>query len=163
MPPTKGGMTTFMLNLMASPLNEEFEFVPYTVSRPPKNGYGAILRGGIMRALNGILLTIWRLLLFPFFLVFWKIDLVQIRASDYFVFWESVLYTLISRFVRRPVLFRIGGAFDSFHRTSPSMIKRLIGASLRIPQFVIVQLQFARNYVRAAGRTSDMVILPNLT
>jgi hypothetical protein len=53
MPPTKGGMTTFMLNLMASPLNEEFEFVPYTVSRPPKKdvianyGYGAILRDGI--------------------------------------------------------------------------------------------------------------------
>ena len=64
-----------------------FEFVPYTVSRPPKKdviadyGYGAILRGGIMRALNGILLTIWRLLLFPFFLVFWKIDLVQISSS----------------------------------------------------------------------------------
>jgi hypothetical protein len=57
-----------------------------------------------------------------------------------------------SRFVRRPVLFRIGGVFDSFHRTSPSMIKRLIGASLRIPEYVIVQSQFA---VRATGRTSD--------
>jgi hypothetical protein len=53
-------MTTFMLNFMASSLNEEFEFVPYTVSRLPKKdvianyGYGAILRGGIMRALNSI-------------------------------------------------------------------------------------------------------------
>src|ERR1700675_4374402 len=28
MPPTKGGVTTFMLNLMGSHLNGEFEFVP---------------------------------------------------------------------------------------------------------------------------------------
>ena len=35
MPPTKGGITTFMLNLMGSYLNEQFEFVPYTTTRPP--------------------------------------------------------------------------------------------------------------------------------
>jgi hypothetical protein len=29
MPPTKGGIATFMLNLMVSYLNEQFEFVPY--------------------------------------------------------------------------------------------------------------------------------------
>jgi glycosyltransferase involved in cell wall biosynthesis len=167
MPPTKGGMTTFMLNLMASYLNEEFEFIPYTVSRPPKKnvivnyGYGAIFRGGMLRALHGIFLTIWRLLLFPFVLVFRKIDLVQIQASDHLVFWESVLYAVLCHVARRPVLVRIGGSFDVFHGQSPSVVKRLIAASLRVPQFVIVQSKFSRDYVRGAGRTSDIIVLPN--
>ena len=55
MPPTKGGITTFMLNLIGSYLNEQFKFVPYTTTRPPKRdvidnwGYGAVLRGGPVR------------------------------------------------------------------------------------------------------------------
>jgi hypothetical protein len=54
-PLTKGGITTFMLNLMASYLSEQFEFVPYTTTRPPKRdvidnwGYGAVFRGGLVR------------------------------------------------------------------------------------------------------------------
>jgi hypothetical protein len=60
MPPTKGGVTTFMLNLMASPLAAEVMFIPFTTSRPPKQnvtdnwGYGAILRGGPRRILTAM-------------------------------------------------------------------------------------------------------------
>ena len=50
-----GGVTTFMLNLMGSNLAADYEFVPFTTSRPPKKnvinnyGYGAILHGGLWR------------------------------------------------------------------------------------------------------------------
>jgi glycosyltransferase involved in cell wall biosynthesis len=167
MPPTKGGMTTFMLNLMASNLNKEFEFVPYSVSRPPKKnvivnyGYAAIFRGGWLRVLQGILITVWRLFRFPIVLMLRQIDLVQIQASDHHIFWESVLYAIISRLLGRPVLFRIGGSFDVFHGESPPVLKRLIETSLRIPEIVIVQSLFSRDYVRRAGRTAEIVILPN--
>jgi glycosyltransferase involved in cell wall biosynthesis len=160
-------MTTFMLNLMASNLNKEFEFVPYSVSRPPKKnvtvnyGYAAIFRGGWLRVLQGIVITVWRLFRFPIVLMFRQIDLVQIQASDHHIFWESVLYAIISRLLGRPVLFRIGGSFDVFHGESPPVIKRLIETSLRIPEIVIVQSLFSRDYVRRAGRTADIVILPN--
>ena len=66
MPPTKGGITTFMLNLMASHLNEQLEFVSYTTTRPPKRdvidnwGYGAVLRGGPVRIFHRNPLTVGR-------------------------------------------------------------------------------------------------------
>ena len=167
MPPTKGGVTTFMLNLMGSHLNGEFEFVPFTTSRPPKRdvmdncGYGALLRGGPRRILAGILVTLWHLLTFPFVVIRDRIDLVQIQASDYFVFWESVLYAIVARMLGRPVLLRLGGAFDVFHAGSPPMVQRWIAAALSLPQGVIAQSGFACGFIRNAGRRGPVVILPN--
>ena len=169
MPPTKGGVTTFMLNLTTSYLNANFEFVPYTTTRPPKKnvianwGYGAMFRGGLLRVLYGAVLTTWRLFIFPLVLVIKKIDLVQIQASDYQVFWESVAYALAARLVGRSVLFRIGGAFDLFHGSSSHIIKRLIAASLRVPQLVIVQSRFSYDYVREIDQTYEMIVLSNWT
>jgi glycosyltransferase involved in cell wall biosynthesis len=167
MPPTKGGVTTFMLNLMGSHLNGEFEFVPFTTSRPPKRdvtdncGYGALLRGGPRRIFTGILVTLWHLLSFPFVVIRDRIDLVQIQASDYFVFWESVLYAIAARMLGRPVLFRLGGAFDVFHAGSSPLVQRWIAAALRLPQCVIAQSGFACRFIRQAGRRGPVVILPN--
>ena len=167
MPPTKGGITTFMLNLMASHLNEQFEFVPYTTTRPPKRdvidnwGYGAVLRGGPVRIFQGILLTVGRLIAFPYFVISRRIDLVQIHVSDYQVFWEGVVYAILARVVGRRVLLRIGGSFDVFHGGSPRLVQRWIAAALRVPQCVIAQSQFAHEYLRRAGRTGKMIVLPN--
>jgi glycosyltransferase involved in cell wall biosynthesis len=167
MPPTKGGITTFMLNLMASYLNEEFEFIPYTTTRPPKRdvidnwGYGAVLRGGPIRILQGLLLTIGRFIAFPYFVTRGRIDLVQIQASDYQVFWEGVVYAILARAVGRPVLLRIGGAFDLFHGASTRLVQCWIGAALRIPQFLIAQSHFGYDYLRRAGRTGKIIVLPN--
>jgi glycosyltransferase involved in cell wall biosynthesis len=167
MPPTKGGITTFMLNLMASYLNEQFEFVPYTTTRPPKRdvidnwGYGAVFRGGAGRIFQGILLTIGRFIAFPYFVISRRIDLVQIQASDYQVFWEGVVYAILARSVGRPVLLRIGGSFDLFHGGSPQLVQRWIAAALRTPTCVIAQSQFAYKYLRRAGRTGDIIVLPN--
>jgi glycosyltransferase involved in cell wall biosynthesis len=167
MPPTKGGVTTFMMNLMASPLNGEFEFVPFDTSRPPKKnvsenwGYRAVLRGGVRRILWGAVVTIWHLLKFPFAVIAGRIDLVQVQASDYQVFWEAALYAALARILRRPVLFRIGGAFDIFHGEASTIERRFIAAVLRLPDVVIAQSRFASDYIRSAGRTGEIVLLPN--
>ena len=137
MPPTKGGITTFMLNLMASYLNEQFEFVPYTTTRPPKRNvidnwrYGAVFRGGPVRILQDLLRA------------------SSIQASDYQVFWEGVVYAALARALGRPVSLRIGGSFDLFHGGSPRLIQRWIATALQIPQCVIAQSQFAYEYLRA--------------
>ncbi|MFZ0006833.1 MAG: glycosyltransferase family 4 protein [Steroidobacteraceae bacterium] len=167
MPPTKGGVTTFMMNLMASPLSVEFEFVRFDTSRPPKKnvtenwGYRAVLRGGVGRILLGALVTIWHLLKFPFAVVGGRIDLVQVQASDYQVFWEAALYARMARILRRPVLFRIGGAFDVFHGEASTIERRFIAAVLRLPDVVIAQSRFASDYIRSAGRNGEIVLLPN--
>jgi glycosyltransferase involved in cell wall biosynthesis len=167
MPPTKGGVTTFMMNLMASPLSVEFEFVPFDIARPPKKnvtenwGYRAVLRGGVGRILLGALVTMWHFLKFPFAVVASRIDLVQVQASDYQVFWEAALYARMARILRRPVLFRIGGAFDLFHGEASNVERRLISAVLRLPDVVIAQSRFASDYIRSAGRTGEIVLVPN--
>ncbi len=167
MPPTKGGVTTFMLNLMSSHLNQQFEFLAHTTSRPPKRnvidnwGYKAVLRGGPRRILLGVVITLWHLLKFPFVVVGQRVDIVQIQASDYHVFWEAVAYALLSRLLGRPVVFRLGGAFDIFHRESPPLIRRWISAALNLPQCVIAQSQFASGWIRRAGRRGRLLVLPN--
>jgi glycosyltransferase involved in cell wall biosynthesis len=101
------------------------------------------------------------LLKFPFAVVAGRIDLVQVQASDYQVFWESALYARMARMLRRPVLFRIGGAFDIFHGEASTIERRLIAAVLRLPDVVIAQSLFASDYIRSAGRTGEIVLLPN--
>lgn len=166
-PPTKGGVTTFMLNLIASPLSASFEFVPFTTTRPPKAnvidnwGYASILRGGVRRIFLGMALTVWHLISFPFIIIRQKIDLVQIQASDYQVFWESAIYAAMAGLLRRPVLFRIGGAFDKFHGHATPLEKKMIMAALHRPQAVIVQSEFAHRYIVEAGYTGEIVVLPN--
>jgi len=167
MPPTKGGVTTFMLNLMASRLNQEFEFIPFTTSRPPKRdvidncGYRSVLRGGPWRICIGILITLWHLVTFPIVIIGKRVHLVQIQASDYQVFWEATLYALIARSLGRPVVFRIGGAFDRFYSQSPALIRRWIAAALRLPQCVIAQSHFWVRCIRQAGRDGLLVVVPN--
>lgn len=167
MPPTTGGVTTFMLNLMASGLAADFEFIPFTTSRPPKKdvidnwGYHSIFRGGIRRVVLGMAITACHLAAFPFRIVSRRIDLVQVQASDFQAFWESALYVVMARLLRRAVVLRIGGAFDLFHGSSSPMAARLIAAVLRLPQMVVAQSAFARDYIRRAGRAGALVVLPN--
>ena len=169
MPPLKGGITTFLLNLINSPMNKRYEFVTFSTSRPQKSnvidnwGYTSMLRGGVRRILYGIALTAWRFLKFPVVLAQGRINLVQTHGSDYQSFWEAMAYTAVSRLMGRRVLLRIGGAFDHFHAASLPIVQRIIQASLRIPHIVIVQSAFARRYVEEVSGINSILILPNWT
>lgn len=167
MPPTTGGVTTFMLNLMASQLSEQFAFIPFTTSRPAKKnvinnyGYAAMFRGGTRRVLLGGIITLWNLGRFPFVVASTRADIVQIQASDYQAFWESAIYAVMARLLGRVVLLRIGGAFDQFHGSAPRFAQRLIASTLRLPQGVIAQSEFAKRYIVSAGRRSKIAVVPN--
>jgi glycosyltransferase involved in cell wall biosynthesis len=156
-----------MLNLMASFLSAQYEFIPFTTSRPPKTntidnwGYSAILRGGIGRLVRGIAITLWHVVKFPFFVLFNRIDIVQIQASDFQTFWESSLYALVARLLFRPVVFRIGGAFDVFHSSSPPIVQSIIAAVLRMPAHIIAQSHSARRYISTTADEKRIVVLPN--
>jgi glycosyltransferase involved in cell wall biosynthesis len=86
---------------------------------------------------------------------------VQVQASDYLVFWEAALYVLMARAFRRPVLLRIGGAFDLFHGHSSPRLQRWIAAALALPNVVIAQSEIACGYFRQVGRSGDILLLPN--
>ena len=129
-PPTKGGMTTFMLNVVNSDLGRRYDFIRFTTSRPGKRnvkddnyGYRAIFRGGARRAAAGILITLWHVLIYPFALLRHRPGAVQIHASDFQAFWEAAAYVFMARLFRFPVLLYVGGSFDHFWDASPARVR----------------------------------------
>ncbi|CAN5295131.1 N/A [soil metagenome] len=166
-PPTKGGVTTFMLNLTGSMLKERFAFVPFTTSRPPKKnvsdnyGYAAMLRGGVGRVLLGALITATHVVSFPFELLFGRFALVQVQASDYQAFWESAAYVWMAKRLGKPVVLRIGGAFDVFFADSPPRAQALIAGVLNQADWVIAQSHIAKGFIEAAGRTGPVIVVSN--
>lgn len=166
-PPTTGGVTTFMLNVVSSSLCDRFDFLAFTTSRPPKKnamnnyGYRALLEGGIRRLLLGVGVTLWHLLLFPVAVICKRADLVQIQSSDFQTFWESALYVMMCRILRRPVLMRLGGSFDHFYEVSSPRARRLIRQILRLPDRLIVQSLYWRDVVKRLGRNEGVIVLPN--
>lgn len=166
-PPTKGGVTTFMLNVINSPLAERFEFVAHTTSRPPKRnvvdnyGYAAMFKGGLGRLIAAGWATMWHLISFPFVLLFRRIDLVQIQSSDFQTFWESCLYMMMAKLFRRPVMMRLGGVFDKFYEGSSPRVQGWIRKGVAAPDLLIVQSESWRRYLESVGRRDGVMVLYN--
>jgi glycosyltransferase involved in cell wall biosynthesis len=166
-PPAQGGVTTFLLNLVNSYLAESYRFEPFSITRPPKKnvvdnwGYAAFFRGGAVRMALGLLVTAWHLITFPFAVRARGVDIVQVQASDYQQFWEAVLYVMLARWLHRPVLMRLGGAFDIFYEASPAWMKQRIRAAVSRPDLLIVQSEYWRDLLARVGRADRVVILNN--
>ncbi len=158
-PPTTGGVTTFMLNLMGSSQKEEWEFVRHTTSRPvrktPYSGqvsYAGFLQGGIGRAFQSAAVTVWHALSYPFVLLGSGARVAQIQSSDYFAFWEASLYVVMTRLLGRTAVVRFGGAFDRFYEASSERARSFIRRSLDLSDAIVVQSGYWREYF---GRLTD--------
>ncbi len=167
-PPTKGGVTTFMRNVVGSSLKEKYDFIPFTTSRPGKRnvkgdnyGYFAVFRGGSKRVAQGLLITLWHLVIYPGVLAARRPQVIQIQASDFQAFWEASLYTLIGKILRRPVVLRIGGSFNEFWESSGARARAAIRWTLRQPSVLVVQSEYWKNYIAGLGHTGSTVILNN--
>jgi glycosyltransferase involved in cell wall biosynthesis len=167
-PPTKGGVTTFMLNVVRSRLRERYEFIPFTTSRPAKRnvsadnyGYAAVFKGGLKRVLQGIAITAWHVAKYPWIVMKQQPSVIQVQASDFQAFWEAASYVMMAKALRRPVVMRIGGSFDRFYEASGRHTQKAIRAVLRRPAAVIVQSEYWRQYVSRLIPSANIVILTN--
>src|SRR4029453_9985353 len=95
-PPSDGGVTTFMRNVVGSSLKEKYDFIPFTTSRPPKRnvrgdnyGYAAVFRGGLKLVAEGILITLCPLIASPWVVIVHRPTVIQVQASDFQAFWEA--------------------------------------------------------------------------
>ena len=167
-PPTRGGVTAFMLNVVNSELKYKYDFIPFTTSRPGKRnvrrdnyGYGAIFGGGIKRVFQGIFITLWHLVSYPVVVAARRPAIVQIQASDFQAFWEAAAYMVMAKVLRRPVVLRIGGSFDRFFAASGPIARSAIRRTLRQPSVLVVQSEYWRNFVASLGCAETVVILNN--
>jgi glycosyltransferase involved in cell wall biosynthesis len=167
-PPTTGGVTTFMRNVVRSSLREAYDFVPFTTSRPDKKnvkgdnyGYAAVLRGGLKRVVQGLLITLWHLASYPWIVLAQRPSVIQIQASDFQAFWEATLYVLMGKLLRRPMVMRIGGSFDRFYRESGALARAAIRWTLRQPAVLVVQSEYWKNYVAPLAPGASTVVLSN--
>ncbi len=167
-PPVTGGVTTFMLNVERDAgLAAQFRFVRHTTARPPKRdvvnnwGYHALFAGGPWRALVAVWLSLWHFLIFPARLIANRAQIVQIQASDYLVFWESIAYVLASRALGRWAVLRIGGSFDRFYSGSSPLVQRVIRWAVALPHRLVVQSDYWRRFLADLGRADGVLVLPN--
>jgi glycosyltransferase involved in cell wall biosynthesis len=161
-------VSTFILNVVHSPLKERYEFVPFTTSRPSKRniegdnyGYFATFRGGWKRVVQGIVITLWHLAIYPFVVVMRRPAVIQVQASDFQAFWEASLYVVMGKLLRRPLVLRIGGSFNRFWDASGAQARAAIQWMLRQPSVLVVQSQYWKDYMAGFGRPGPTLIVNN--
>lgn len=164
---TVGGVTTFMQNVVSSPLAVSYEFLRFNTARPPKQnvtdnyGYGAMFRGGVRRIAAGAFITLIHMAYFPLALLFRRPDIVQIQSSDFQTFWEAAIYVAMSRAFGIPVLMRLGGWFDRFYLGSSPRAQAWIRRVLMWPDRLIVQSDYWLQFIAGLGRTNGVLVVGN--
>jgi len=163
-----GGIVTFQKNLTAcDTLHEQWDLRPFNISRPPKSnasgdeGYGALLNDGFGRFVKGAAVTALNVARFPAAAL--DAEVLQIQSSDYFSFWESMLYAAMARRMGRRVVVRLGGGnFEQFYADSPPRAQALIREAFQIPHGFVVQSQGRKDYFSQFVSADRLHIMPNV-
>lgn len=144
--PTPGGVYTFQKNLVSGALARDWDLLPYSTSRPPKENvldeisYRALFSAGLLRPVTGGAITAAHFARFLPFLRRRRIAAVQVQSSDYYTFWESSVYMAMARVARLPLVVRFGGSnMRGFFAGSGAATQRAIRRVLRLPDAIVVQ------------------------
>ena len=145
LPPTVGGITTFITGILDSDLNKKYRLITFGTERPTVgivrdvSDYTVVFQIGLFRLIKSIVWTISHLLAFPFALFKNRPDIVHVCTASYWSFWENTMYVLIAETLSKKTFFHIhGGGFDEFYKNSNRLVKFLIGKILNLPDTVIV-------------------------
>jgi glycosyltransferase involved in cell wall biosynthesis len=168
LPPTIGGITTYIRGLLSSDLSVQFELETFGTQRPTfrlhktVSGYALISKVGFLTLLRSLVYTLSHMLRFPFVLLVSRPDLVHINTASYFSFWENSFYVLFSRVFRRKTILHIhGGGFNNFYNQSNSISKFLTRAILNISSKVIVLSQMWYSYFSKISRRDKLSVIEN--
>ena len=145
LPPTVGGITTFIRGVTESELNKKYTLVLYGTERPTfglvreVDDYTLMFRIGLMCLIKAAMTTISHILKFPLVLIMERPDIVHIHTASYWSFWENAIYGVISKLFCRKVIIHIhGGMFYKFYKDSNIFVRFLIRKVLKTPDRIIV-------------------------
>jgi glycosyltransferase involved in cell wall biosynthesis len=167
-PPTVGGITSYMINVINSPLNKKFKFIPFTISRPTigvvKEGvdYSIIKDINLITLLKSILITSYHLIKYPFTLLVNNPKLVHIHTTDYFQFWENYLHIIISKIFRKKIILHIHAtSFPEFYENSGRFAKSLIENGFSLIDTVVLLSKNQKIFFEKIISEEKIEILPN--
>jgi glycosyltransferase involved in cell wall biosynthesis len=167
-PPTVGGITSYMNSVINSQLNEQYKFIPFTISRPTigivkeNYGYSIIKSIDFITLLKSIIITIYHLLIYPFVLFFNYPKLVHIHTTDYFQFWENYLHILVSKiFGIKIVLHFHATSFPQFYETSGKISRRLIKNAFSLADIIVLLSENQKGFFEKLVTKDKIHVLPN--
>jgi len=166
-PPTVGGITTCMLHILTSDLNKQFDFIPFTTSRSNIGlikeiyDYSLLFHIGFTNMFRSALITLIHLIKFPIILIMTKSEIIHINTTDYWVFWESSIYVIISKILSRKTILHIHATtFHKFYNNTNSMIKRFIIKTLKMTdKIIILSSRQKKLYMKFVSKNKLSVIL----
>jgi len=168
LPPTVGGITTCMLNILTSDLNKEYEFVPFTTSRPTENlvkdvyDYTLMFHMELKCLIRAALTTLHHIIVFPVVLAKRNPKIVHIHTPDYWPFWESSIYIFFSKMSHRKIVLHIHAtSFDKFYKNGNSLGKYFIRKTLNIADKIIVLSSRSKSFFAELVPEYKLAVIPN--
>ena len=168
LPPTVGGITTFVEGILKTDLSKKYKFTLFDTQRPTVglakdvNDYTLMFRLGFMCLVKSLASTICHLIKFPFALIASRPNLIHVHTSTYWSFWENSVYIVISKLFSTKTLLHIhGGLFDKFYKESNSVFKFLIRKTLDFPDKVIVLSSKWKEFFIDLVPENQIIVLEN--
>jgi glycosyltransferase involved in cell wall biosynthesis len=169
LPPTVGGITAVMNTILSSSLNEKYEIIPFTTSRPTLevikniNDYNILFHMGLSNLVKSLLITIKHILFFPLILIIKKPDIIHIHTSDYWMFWESLIYISISKIFRKKIILHVHAhSFNVFYEAGGDVQKKIINITLLKSDQVIVLSKLQKEFFKKFIPYEKLMVVPNV-
>jgi len=169
-PPTVGGITTCMLNVLTSNLNKKFKFITFTTTRPTIGlvkdvfDYTLLFHIELKNLFRSALTTLQHLIKFPIILITGKFEIIHINTTDYLPFWESLIYVLISKFFLRKTILHIHATnFYKFYCNGNFISKILIIKTLMMADNIIILSPRQKKLFMKFVPEDKLSVIPNVT
>ena len=160
LPPTIGGITTMVQNILNSSLASKVQFIPVqTMSR--KHGTGDYEQESILSKLRQVVQDMLHLI---YVLIFRSVDLVHIHTSlNRWAFHRDAAYLLVSRMFRKKVFLHIhGGELNLFLKERSHFYRNCIIRILKKPDRIAVLSELQQKPFIENGFTREVRIFPNM-
>jgi len=170
LPPTVGGITSVIDVILNSPLKEQYDFVPFSTSRPTvgvqkdATDYSLLLKVGPKNLAKSVSVTLCHMASYPIVLLTKKPNIIHIHTTDYFNFFESAGYVLVARlFPKRMILHLHATQFEAFYYNSNSFLRFFIRKTLSVPDQLIVLSSNAQCFFQKICPSQEITVLTNST
>ncbi|MCW4000703.1 MAG: glycosyltransferase family 4 protein [Candidatus Bathyarchaeota archaeon] len=166
-PPTVGGITSCMLNIMNS-LKESYYFLPFTTGRPTvgmrkdATDYSIILKMKPAFLFKSAMVTFYHVFSYPFTLLTESPSIVHINATDYLNFFENSVYLFVAKMLRKKSIMHIHATyFEAFYDGSNAIFKAVIRKTLNAADRLIVLSPNTQAFFTKIAPSSKISVIPN--